>query len=58
MKTPTAEFSRDQVLRVPDIMSDSLTVSYTFMRKVCDILRDSGHELAPECLPYGYVPSL
>ncbi|KAL8292331.1 hypothetical protein RQP46_001797 [Phenoliferia psychrophenolica] len=55
--TPTTQFSRNQVLRVPDIMSDSLKISYNLLRGICDDIRATDHELAPECLPDGYVPT-
>ncbi|KAK4698432.1 hypothetical protein P7C70_g7845, partial [Phenoliferia sp. Uapishka_3] len=53
--TPTVRFLRNQVLRVPDILSDSLSISYSFINTVCEILRQDDSGLASEALPDGYV---
>lgn len=57
LQTPTVRFARNQVFRTPDLMSDSLMISYDMMVKVVECLRSSGSALAAECLPEGYLPS-
>ncbi|KDE07677.1 hypothetical protein MVLG_02137 [Microbotryum lychnidis-dioicae p1A1 Lamole] len=54
---PTVAFPRAHVLRVPDLMSDSLTVSYAMMHKVYTALRDLDDSELDERLPPDYLPS-
>ncbi|SCZ89911.1 BZ3500_MvSof-1268-A1-R1_Chr9g10639 [Microbotryum saponariae] len=54
---PTVVFPRAHVLRIPDLMSDSLTVSYAMMHKVYTALRDLDDSELDERLPPDYLPS-
>lgn len=47
--TSTVEFSRNQVIRVPDLLSDSLMISHAMMSNIYELIESDG--------PPGYVPS-
>ncbi|GJN91292.1 hypothetical protein Rhopal_004311-T1 [Rhodotorula paludigena] len=55
--TPTVTFPRINVLRTPDLTSDTLKVSVAAMRAICDELRRKKPVLAAELLPGSYLPS-
>ncbi|GAA6051086.1 hypothetical protein JCM3770_004705 [Rhodotorula araucariae] len=55
--TPTVTFRRDQVLRTPDLNSDTLKISVAAMQAVCDQFRQKRPAHAKMLLPGSYVPS-
>lgn len=56
-QTPTVEFSRSQVFRTPDVLSDSLTINYAMLLHICSTLRPSNEDISLEHLPEDYIPS-
>lgn len=52
---PTVTFARSQVLRTPDLLNDSLTISLSAMVQICALFQ--GDSQSDEYLPEGYVPS-
>lgn len=54
--TPTVTFARNQVFRTPDLLSDTLTISYEAMRQIMMLFRANPVDWA-ECAPEDYVPS-
>ncbi|GAA5852970.1 hypothetical protein JCM8547_004752 [Rhodosporidiobolus lusitaniae] len=54
---PTVAFRRDQVFRIPDLISDTLKLSVGMMKLVCEVFCERHAVFSAENLPPSYVPT-